>query len=314
MKKLFAFATASLMLFALVGCGSRAAKLADIPDVRKCYIEGSAEYSTLTVDLTEYVDAKGEEVTYLPSCTAVSGCEVSVEGDVLSVTPSVAGEIGVTVEVQAGGRKAFDLSFTVYSYPCTRIACVGDSLTYGHSWHNESYPVYLQELLGDGVEVENFGYNGSAVTNRSEPSFRLKYDGLKEYTDSLNFEPDIVLLMLGSNDGFNWTGSASAFDAEYRKLITSYLESGVDTVILMTAPPTLEGNAFNLPNDIIRDNVCPAQRAVADDMELPLLDMRNLLEAQEDLTPLYRPGDGVHFSIQGAKLVAQFAADALKGV
>lgn len=314
MKRFFVFATAALMLFALVGCGPRTAKIADIPDLKKCYIEGSEEYSTFTVDLSEYVDTKGEEVTYVPSSTVGEGCAVSVEGDVLSATLFAEGEIGVNVEVRAGGRKAFTLSFTVFSYPCTRIACVGDSLTYGHTWHNESYPVYLQELLGDGVQVENFGYNGSAVTNRSEPSFRLKYDGLKEYTDSLGFEPDVVFLMLGSNDGFNWEGSAPTFDAEYRKLISSYLDGGADTVILMTAPPTLEGNAFNLPNDKIRDNVCPAQRAVAEDMGLPLLDMRRLLEAQEDLESLYRPGDRVHFSVAGAKLVAQYAADALKRV
>lgn len=257
MKKQFVWIALAAILFAFAGCAPtpKAKKIADIPDITKAYLAGLEEYSTFTVDLSEYVDANGTEVAYTATSEFPDGCKVSVEGNTLSATVCTDGELSVNVEVSSNGKKAFDLSFIVSAYPCTRVACVGDSL---------------------------------------------------------KFEPDVVFLMLGTNDGYNWTGSASAFDAEYRKLISSYLDGGADTVILMTAPPTLEKNAFNLPNDVIRDNVCPAQRAVAEDMGLPLLDLRTLLEEQEDLTSLYRPGDGVHFSVAGATLVAQYAADALK--
>ena len=41
-----------------------------------------------------------------------------------------------------------------------RVACVGDSITYGHSvsgWGKNHYPAVLQQLLGDGYHVANFG-------------------------------------------------------------------------------------------------------------------------------------------------------------
>ena len=195
-----------------------------------------------------------------------------------------------------------------------RIACIGDSLTYGHVWHDESYPVYLQELLGSEVEVKNFGVNGSAVTNRNEPNYTLKYDTLKEYSDSIAFHPDLVVIMIGTNDGYNWKGSAPTFEEEYRKLVDSYFENGAEQVFLLTSPPTLPGNAFHLIDSVINAEVCPRQRALAEEYGLPLIDVRETFEAQEDLRLLFRSenNDGVHFSVAGAKLVANLVAEEIK--
>ena len=51
-----------------------------------------------------------------------------------------------------------------------KIACVGDSLTYGYGATEEiySYPVYLQEMLGYGYAVRNFGVDG--VTALRKPA------------------------------------------------------------------------------------------------------------------------------------------------
>ena len=45
-----------------------------------------------------------------------------------------------------------------------RIACVGDSITYGYACSNQStqsYPAQLQKLLGNSCLVSNFGVNSS---------------------------------------------------------------------------------------------------------------------------------------------------------
>jgi sialate O-acetylesterase len=42
-----------------------------------------------------------------------------------------------------------------------RIACVGNSVTYGYGIANrerDSYPAQLQRMLGEGYEVRNFGH------------------------------------------------------------------------------------------------------------------------------------------------------------
>lgn len=48
----------------------------------------------------------------------------------------------------------------------TRVACVGNSITYGMTLADpatESYPAQLQQMLGDGYEVGNFGKSGTTL-------------------------------------------------------------------------------------------------------------------------------------------------------
>ncbi|MBR7042997.1 MAG: sialate O-acetylesterase, partial [Prevotella sp.] len=50
-----------------------------------------------------------------------------------------------------------------------RVACVGNSVTYGMGVENReqnAYPVVLQSLLGDQYDVQNFGHSGSTLLNR----------------------------------------------------------------------------------------------------------------------------------------------------
>lgn len=78
-----------------------------------------------------------------------------------------------------------------------RIIVLGDSFTFGDEVSdNETYPYYLQELLGSGVEVINMGIRGYGL---DQMLLRLEKEGIK-------YKPDIVLL------GF------SAFDMERNML------------------------------------------------------------------------------------------------
>ena len=80
-----------------------------------------------------------------------------------------------------------------------RVACVGDSITYGcfvpgQPWN--SYPRQLGRMLGRGYCVGNFGYtNRTALKSGDYP-----YTAEKLYRRSLAFQPELVLLMLGTND------------------------------------------------------------------------------------------------------------------
>lgn len=52
-----------------------------------------------------------------------------------------------------------------------KIACIGDSITWGFTLLNpwkQSYPALLQERLGTEYEVRNFGYNDAAY-----PAYRF---------------------------------------------------------------------------------------------------------------------------------------------
>lgn len=80
-----------------------------------------------------------------------------------------------------------------------RIACVGDSITWGFTIVNRrkySYPALLQQRLGADYEVRNFGQNDAAARFDADTPYVKK----RVFQESLDWNPDIVLLMLGSND------------------------------------------------------------------------------------------------------------------
>ena len=122
-----------------------------------------------------------------------------------------------------------------------KIAAVGDSITYGHSWHNESYPVYLAEQLGGGYNVGNFGLNGASVTGFGGSS--LKYANQQQYTDSVNFAPDVIVIMLGANDANGWANASVTYETELRALIAAYQAACPNAkILLVTSAPTLDNN------------------------------------------------------------------------
>ena len=106
----------------------------------------------------------------------------------------------------------------------TRIACVGDSITYGATIRDkshDSYPAQLGTMLGRKYSVKNFGASGYTL----QESCDRPYTSHKRYKKSLDFKPDVVLIMLGTNDTkpYNWI-STEAFQDDYRQLILSYQE------------------------------------------------------------------------------------------
>src|SRR5699024_5178190 len=80
-----------------------------------------------------------------------------------------------------------------------KVAAVGDSTTYGLLINNRSenaYPAKLDSLLGGGYWVGNFGANNYAAMKSAD----FPYYVTEEYQNSLAFNPDITVIILGTND------------------------------------------------------------------------------------------------------------------
>lgn len=115
-----------------------------------------------------------------------------------------------------------------------KVACVGDSITYGYgikNWPDNNYPKLLQNLLGDNYSVENFGVSGSCAANKHY----LPYKKTKTYIESLEYKADILIFMLGSNDSkpFNWT-SKEQFKKDYLAILDTYTKDKKVKVYLCT--------------------------------------------------------------------------------
>lgn len=176
-----------------------------------------------------------------------------------------------------------------------KVACVGDSIT-DNGKSVFSYPSQLQKMLGDGYDVRNFGYGGTTAMKDGAP---LSYWGRSEYTDSKNFQPDIVIFMLGTNDaaGDNQERAKDHFKADYKELISNYIGLASNpTVYVATAPYTRDEPRKTGVSSII----IPAQLEVAAELSLPVI---NTFAATSEFSSYFT--DGLHPNTPGYYLLAQ---------
>src|SRR5690606_769515 len=82
-----------------------------------------------------------------------------------------------------------------------------------------SYPVRLNQILGDNYTVLNAGR--SATTLQKEGNF--PYWTAKEFSNVFAFGPDIVVIKLGTNDTKPDNWNARRFRKDYQSLIDTLL-------------------------------------------------------------------------------------------
>jgi lysophospholipase L1-like esterase len=172
-----------------------------------------------------------------------------------------------------------------------RVACVGDSITKG-----SGYTVKLQSLLGAAYSVANFGVDGSTVSlNSNRP-----YINQPECQKAEEFQPDIVVIMLGTNDANpNLTQYNDTFEDDYSKLVSSFQELESNPQIWVVKSPPIQNNSFDLSAPILTQNVIPHIENVANNLDLPTIDVYSALDNHPDYFT-----DGVHPDGDGATLIA----------
>ena len=183
-----------------------------------------------------------------------------------------------------------------------KVACVGDSITWGFTILNpgkHGYPAVLQHLLGEDYEVHNFGYNDAAARFDAETPYVTK----KVYKDSLAWEPDVVILMLGTNDTKPWNWNPEVFRRDYARLVDSYLALPSHPRVVLVAPirifRVIRVPIIALNPDVLEEGVRPAIREMAEEKGLQLIDLYDLFDS-----PRYCR-DGIHPQRHGARMLAE---------
>ena len=183
-----------------------------------------------------------------------------------------------------------------------RVACIGDSITWGFTLLNpwkHSYPAVLQEKLGDGYEVRNFGHNDASARFDADTPYVTK----KEYRESLAWNPDVVLLMLGTNDTKRRNWDPEIFRRDYGRLVDSYVNLPSAPRVILIAPIQiflLGGLAImGLYPDTMEGGVRPAVHEIAAQKGLQLIDLHDLFTDSSYMM------DGVHPQKQGARMLAE---------
>ena len=191
-----------------------------------------------------------------------------------------------------------------------KIACVGDSITYGHgiqNWSKNNYPVLLQNKLGENYHVQNFGVSGRAVQDNSDQP----YTALDFYTQSKDYDADIVVFMMGSNDTKpeNWHG-ADAFQTSLCSLLDSY----GDAEIILCTPATCffldKHTGTTTSHDLqpaVAAEIAGIVRDVAAERGYTLVDIHALTGENQQ----WFEADGVHPNNDGAAAITDAVYDAI---
>ncbi|WP_095175913.1 MULTISPECIES: GDSL-type esterase/lipase family protein [Blautia] len=195
-----------------------------------------------------------------------------------------------------------------------KVACVGDSTTYGtvipNVFHN-CYPAQLGRMLGAGYHVENYGYNGKTALDLNNNSFRKT----GEYPKSMEYQPDIVIIMLGTNDSKpqNWTNKRD-YKEHCRTLIQSYQNVESRPAVYICTPNSayyIQGKAEESYSYGINEKnllqECEAIRELASEMELGFIDMYDVTSGH----PEWYKFDGIHPNKDGANAIATAAYKAI---
>lgn len=182
-----------------------------------------------------------------------------------------------------------------------RVACIGNSITYGAGLQNpfrDSYPGVLEQLLGTGYDVRNFGISGRTTLQKGDRPYVRE----RLYVEALDFAPDIVTIKLGTNDTkpWNWVHKGE-FEHDLSELVRSFqtLETRPRVILCLPVPAPEGGKSIN-EETLVRD-VIPSIRRVAHRSGAEVLDLH---EALKPYYPRCFP-DGVHPDAEGSRAIAQ---------
>lgn len=202
-------------------------------------------------------------------------------------------------------------SFCASAKEKIRVACVGNSVTYGMGVENReqnAYPVVLQRLLGDQYDVRNFGHSGTTLLNRGH----RPYTKVDEYRKALDFKADWVIIHLGLNDTDprNWPNYSDDFIGDYRALINSFraVNPKAKVWICEMTPIFHRHRRFQTGTRDWHEAIQKRIRQIAATADVGLIDLHTPLYSHPELLP-----DALHPNVKGAAMIAKTVYSAITG-
>jgi sialate O-acetylesterase len=192
-----------------------------------------------------------------------------------------------------------------------KVACVGNSVTYGYGLtdnEHTSYPAQLQQLLGSGYQIGNFGHSGATLSKKGHNP----YYKCKEFNNAIAFQPDIVIIDLGLNDTDprDWPDNRENFESDYAWLIGEFRQSNPDVKVwICRLTPIFSGHPRFKSGT--RDWYWQIQGLIP---EIAKINKTRLVDLH---TPLYaRPDlfkDNLHPDKEGAGIIANTIYQSITG-
>lgn len=192
-----------------------------------------------------------------------------------------------------------------------KVACVGNSVTYGYLVPDREvncYPAQLGRMLGSHYEVGNFGKSGATLLNKGHRPYMKQ----PEFQKALEFAADIVVIHLGLNDTDprNWPNYRDEFIPDYLALIDSFRMVNPECKIwVCRMSPIFHWHPrFKSGTRDWYEQIQWAIEKVAEDAQVGLIDFQEELYKHPDLMP-----DALHPDAEGAGILAKTVYSAITG-
>ncbi len=161
-----------------------------------------------------------------------------------------------------------------------------------------SYPAQLQYWMGNDYDVQNFGVSGATMLRKGDRPYWEE----KAFTNALEFNPDIVIIKLGTNDSKpqNWA-FAEEFTKDYRDMIQRFKSLSSKPRILLALPvPVFTKEKWGIRDSVVSEIVIPEIREIANKETCEIIDL---------YTPLLESGqffpDQIHPDPIGASIMTE---------
>ena len=182
-----------------------------------------------------------------------------------------------------------------------KIACLGNSITAYHgSYTNidlDSYPAQLRILMPEGYNIMNFGVSGTTMLKNGD----YPYWDEPSFDAALEFEPDIVTILFGTNDSKpqNWVYK-DEFVNDYIAMIDTLRTLPSNPEIYTMLPPPAFSSKYDINDSIIVNDIVPMIQQIAAEKNTKIIDFYTLF-----LDKPYLSYDGIHPVHDGLWLYAK---------
>ncbi len=189
-----------------------------------------------------------------------------------------------------------------------KVSCIGNSITEGfglQSPSTQSYPVVLQSLLGSGYQVENEGVTAKTLLKNGDQPYWTQGKLPQVFT----FKPNIVTLMLGTNDTKpqNWDTHYTEFKRDYLAMVDTLYTLSTKPRIFLVLPVPIWSNTMGI-RDSAMQKIIIIIKQVALERGLPLIDCNTPFTQSQAYFP-----DGVHPNATGADSIAHVMYRSITG-
>ena len=192
-----------------------------------------------------------------------------------------------------------------------RVACIGNSITYGTGIADRehfSYPVQLQQMLGNGYVVGNFGKPGATLLYKGH----RPYVEQPEFKEALRFKGNIAVIHLGINDTDprNWPNYRDEFVKDYLSIMDSLRAANpkVRFILARMTPIADRHPRFQSGTKLWHDEIQTAIETVARVSGAELIDFHEPLYPYPNLLP-----DAIHPNPEGAGILAKTVYGGITG-